>query len=178
MSVSPKTVRPVAVPTSAEHPDGLLRPLAAYLDALEARVAALERRSSAVPLMTAADAARYAQVNVETILRASGPASCRWPAMSAARPGSLVMPSTAGLPSAHRRRRFPLRPAGVPVRGQARRLRQRGGPWAECRRQLAHGLLADPGAIRQRDRRARRSVSTKGADALAPRNQERFSAHR
>ena len=45
-------------------------PLAAYLDSLEARVAALERRSSAVPLMNAADAARYAQVNVETILRA------------------------------------------------------------------------------------------------------------
>ena len=50
--------------------DGLLGPLAAYLDALEARVGALERRLSAVPLMTAADAARYARVNVETILRA------------------------------------------------------------------------------------------------------------
>ena len=70
MSEIPKTVRPVAVPASVEHPDGLLGPLAAYLDALEARVAALERRSSAVPLMTAAHAARYAQVNVETILRA------------------------------------------------------------------------------------------------------------
>jgi hypothetical protein len=30
----------------------------------------LEQRLSAVPLMTAADAARYAQVNVETLLRA------------------------------------------------------------------------------------------------------------
>ena len=30
----------------------------------------MERRSSAVRLMTAADAARYARVNVETILRA------------------------------------------------------------------------------------------------------------
>jgi excisionase family DNA binding protein len=53
-----------------QHLDGLLGPLAAYLDTLEARVGALERRLSAVPLMTAADAARYAQVNVETILRA------------------------------------------------------------------------------------------------------------
>jgi excisionase family DNA binding protein len=50
--------------------DALLGPLAAYLHALEARVAALERRLAAVPLMTAADAARYARVNVETILRA------------------------------------------------------------------------------------------------------------
>jgi excisionase family DNA binding protein len=49
---------------------GRLGPLAAYLDALEARVGALERRLAAVPLMTATDAARYAQVNVETILRA------------------------------------------------------------------------------------------------------------
>ena len=70
MSDIPKTVRPVAVPAGVQHVDGLLGPIAAYLDALEARVAALERRSSAVPLMTAADAARYAQVNVETILRA------------------------------------------------------------------------------------------------------------
>ncbi len=50
--------------------DGLLGPLAAYLDAVEARIGALERRLTAVPLMTAADAARYARVNVETILRA------------------------------------------------------------------------------------------------------------
>ena len=50
--------------------DGLLGPLVAYMRALEARVGALERRLSAVPLMTAADAARYARVNVETILRA------------------------------------------------------------------------------------------------------------
>ena len=45
-------------------------PLAAYLDALEATVGALERRLSAVPLMTAADAARYTRVDVKTILRA------------------------------------------------------------------------------------------------------------
>jgi len=50
--------------------DGPMGPLAAYLRALEVRVGALERRLSAVPLMTAADAAAYARVNVETILRA------------------------------------------------------------------------------------------------------------
>jgi len=44
--------------------------LAAYLDALEARVRTLERRLAAVRLMTAADAAAYALVDVETILRA------------------------------------------------------------------------------------------------------------
>jgi excisionase family DNA binding protein len=69
MSDIPETVRPDVVAAGVQHPDGL-GPLAAYLHALEARVAALERGSSAVPLMTAADAARHAQVNVETILRA------------------------------------------------------------------------------------------------------------
>jgi excisionase family DNA binding protein len=65
------TVRPDLVPARVKDLDGLLGPLAAYLDALQARVAApLERRLSAVPLMTAADAARYARVDVETILRA------------------------------------------------------------------------------------------------------------
>ena len=66
MSDIPKTVRPDVVPAGVQQVDGLLSALAAYLDALEARVAALERRSSAVPVMTAADAARYARVNVET----------------------------------------------------------------------------------------------------------------
>ena len=70
MSDIAKTVGPDLVPASVRHLDGLLGPLAAYLDALEARVGALERRLSAVPLMTAADAARYTRVNVETILRA------------------------------------------------------------------------------------------------------------
>jgi excisionase family DNA binding protein len=45
-------------------------PLTAYLGALEARVAALEARLSASALMTAAHAAQYAQVAVNTILRA------------------------------------------------------------------------------------------------------------
>ena len=62
--------RPGLLVAGGDQLDGLLGPLAAYLDALEARVAALERRSSAVRLMTAADAAAYARVNVETILRA------------------------------------------------------------------------------------------------------------
>ena len=65
-----KTARPDVVSVSVQHLDGLLDPLAAYLDAVEARVAALERRLTAVPLMTAADAARYTRVNVKTILRA------------------------------------------------------------------------------------------------------------
>jgi excisionase family DNA binding protein len=44
--------------------------LTAYLHGLEARVAALEAQLSASALMTAADAAEYARVGVETILRA------------------------------------------------------------------------------------------------------------
>jgi hypothetical protein len=49
---------------------GLNIPLAAYLHALEARVAALEARLSASALMTPAHAAQHAQVAVKTILRA------------------------------------------------------------------------------------------------------------
>ena len=70
MSDVPNTVRPGVVPAGVEHLDRLLGPLAAYLDALEARVGALEQRSTAVPLIAAADAARYARVDVKTILRA------------------------------------------------------------------------------------------------------------
>ena len=65
-----KTARPDVLVAGGQDLDLLLGPLVAYLHALEARVGALERRLSAVPLMTAADAARYARVNVETILRA------------------------------------------------------------------------------------------------------------
>jgi excisionase family DNA binding protein len=50
--------------------DGPLGPLTAYLRALEARVAALEAQLLAGALMTPADAAECARVNVETILRA------------------------------------------------------------------------------------------------------------
>jgi excisionase family DNA binding protein len=73
MSDIAETVGPDLVPASVRHLDGLLGRLAAYLDALEARVSALKRRLSAAPLTTAADAARYAHVNVETILRAVRP---------------------------------------------------------------------------------------------------------
>jgi Helix-turn-helix domain len=65
-----RTARPAVLVAGGRDLDLLLGPLAAYLRALEARVGALERRLSAVPLMTAADAARHAGVNVETILRA------------------------------------------------------------------------------------------------------------
>ena len=65
-----RTTRPDAFVAAGDELNGRLGPMAAYLDALEARVGALERRLPAVPLMTAADAARYARVNVETILRA------------------------------------------------------------------------------------------------------------
>ena len=54
-----RTARPDVHVAGGQDLDVLLGPLAAYLDGLEARVAALERRLSAVPLMTAADPARY-----------------------------------------------------------------------------------------------------------------------
>jgi excisionase family DNA binding protein len=63
-----RTARPDVHVVGGQDLDVLLDPLAAYLNALEARVGAVERRRSAVPLMTAADAARYTRVNVETIL--------------------------------------------------------------------------------------------------------------
>jgi len=65
-----KAGRPDLILAGGDKLDGPVGPLAGYLRALEARVAALERRLSAVPLMTAADAAPYAPVNAETILHA------------------------------------------------------------------------------------------------------------
>ena len=65
-----KTETPDPLFASGQDVEGVLGPLAAYLYALEARIATLERRRSAVPLVTAADAARYARVNVATIVRA------------------------------------------------------------------------------------------------------------
>lgn len=65
-----RTAGPDVLVAGGQDLDLLLGSLAAYLHALEARVAALERRLSAVPLMTAADAARSTRVNVATILRA------------------------------------------------------------------------------------------------------------
>jgi len=65
-----KTARPELILAGGQDLDGLFEPLAAYLRALEARIGAPERRLPAVPVMTAADAVRYARVNAETILRA------------------------------------------------------------------------------------------------------------
>jgi excisionase family DNA binding protein len=65
-----KTARPDLLLAGGDELDGPVGPLAAHLRALEVRIGALERRLSAVPLMTPADAAAYARVNVETILRA------------------------------------------------------------------------------------------------------------
>ena len=70
MTDSGRTGQPDVLGAGGQDLDGLLGPLAVYLHALEARVGALEARSSAVPLMTAADAAAYARVEAETILRA------------------------------------------------------------------------------------------------------------
>ena len=129
-----RTARPDVFPAGGEDLDGLLGPLAAYLRALEARVAALERRLSAVPLMTAADAARTPGSMWRRSCARSGPASSRWPAMSAAPPGSPAMPSTAGLPRDHpRRRRFLRSPASTAGERQAMPSRRHGKRWAECR---------------------------------------------
>ena len=70
-----RTARPDVLVAGGQDLDGLLGPLAAYLDALEARVGALERRLSAVPLMTAADAARTPESTWRRSCARSGPAS-------------------------------------------------------------------------------------------------------
>ncbi|MGZ6268903.1 MAG: hypothetical protein ACXWNI_07320 [Candidatus Limnocylindrales bacterium] len=88
-----RTTRPDVLVAGGQDLDGLLGPVAADLDALEARVAALERRLSAVPLMTAADAARYARVNVEAILRAVRTGEVAVAGYVGRSPGSLAMPS-------------------------------------------------------------------------------------
>ena len=134
MSDIAKTVGPDLVPASVLHLDGLLGPLAAYLDALEARVAALERRLSAVPLMTAADAARYTRVNVETILRAVRASELPAAATLAARLGSLAMPSQLACREIGRggTGSFAAPPPSA-AKGEAMPSRQHGRRWAECR---------------------------------------------
>jgi excisionase family DNA binding protein len=67
---SGRTARPNVLVAAGDELGGRLGPLAVYLRALEARIGALDRRLSAVPLMTPADAAARARLNVETILRA------------------------------------------------------------------------------------------------------------
>jgi hypothetical protein len=62
-----KTPRPDLLLASGDELDAPVGPLAAHLRALELRIGALESRLFAVPLMTPADAAAYARVNVETI---------------------------------------------------------------------------------------------------------------
>jgi hypothetical protein len=101
-----KAGRPDLILAGGDKLDGPVGPLAGYLRALEARVAALERRLSAVPLMTAADAAPYARVDVETILHAVRGGELPVAGWAAAPAGSPAMPSSAGsLPDHPERRR-------------------------------------------------------------------------
>ncbi len=70
MSDIGKMARPDLLLAGGGELHGPLGPLAAYLSALEARVVALEAQLSASSLMATSDAAQYARVGVETILRA------------------------------------------------------------------------------------------------------------
>ena len=119
--------------TGGQDLDLLLGPLAAYLHAPEARVGALERRLSAVPLMTATDAARHTRLNVETILRA-------------VRAGELAVAGYVGrspriardaLESRLARRSSPAapaspQPAAIGGERQAMPSRRNRRRWAEC----------------------------------------------
>ena len=153
-----RTVAPdVLVVVVGQDLDVLLGPLAAYLDALEGRVAALERRSSAVPLMTASDAARYARVNVETILRA-------------VRAGELPVAGYVGRSprisrDALNRWLATRSPSAPPVAREPRRARGRKasdaveaawqGDGVNVARQLGHSGPLPPRYLRLRDGRAR-----------------------
>ena len=124
-------VRPEVCVAGGQDLHGLLVPLVSYLHALEATVAALERRSSAVPLMTAV-AARAGQRG-DNPARGAGRRALRcrlhWPL-----PGSAAMPSTPGLPLDHpRRHRPPRSPAAIGGEGPAMPSRRHGTRWAECR---------------------------------------------
>jgi hypothetical protein len=130
--------RPDLLVAGGDELDGLLGPLAAYLDALEARVGALEAQMSALRLMTAADAARYARVNVETILRA-------------VRAGELSVAGYVGHPRGHRLLRRP----GVAGERPAMLSRRHGRRWAEIRAAAHHSYPADSGHHRQVPDKAR-----------------------
>ena len=64
------TARRNEIPADGSGERGLLGPLDAYLQSLEARIGALEAKLSASTLMTTAEVAQYARVGVETIQRA------------------------------------------------------------------------------------------------------------
>ena len=97
----------------------------------------------------------------------SGPAKSRWPAMSAAHPGSLAMPSTAGsLPDHPQRRRLLRSPAGVASESQAMPSRRHGGRWSECRGPARLQWPAPPRHLRSRDGRARRAPRLAAVDAI------------
>jgi len=129
-----RTARPDLILAGGQDIGDLLGPLATYLRVLEARVGALERRLSAVPLMTAADAARYARLNWRRSCARSAPAKSRWPAMSAALHGSPARPSSAGsLPKHHQRRRLLASRAELEVGRQATLLRRHGNGSGKAR---------------------------------------------
>ena len=115
--------------------DGPLGPLTAYLHAPEARVAALEARLSAGPLLTPADASQYARVAVKTILRAvrGGELARSWPCSVALR-GDLTRCSRrlACQQITRLRSRFLASPASVAVGRQAKRSRRRGESSADA----------------------------------------------
>jgi hypothetical protein len=162
MSDFGRTAGPEVLVAGGQDLDVLLGPLAAYLHALEARVGALEAQTSAVPLMTAADAAAYARVNVRRSCGRSGPVSSRSPAMSAARPGSLAMPSTAGLPRDHQRRhRFLCSPAGVAAKGKRCRRGGMASAGLNVARQLGHGSWLTLETYGQVDGRVQRSAKAR-----------------
>ena len=97
----------------------------------------------------------------------SGPARSRWPAMSAAHPGCLAMPSTAGsLPDHPQRRRLLRSPAGVASESQAMPSRRHGGRWSECRGPPRLQWPAPPRHLRSRDGRARPAPRLAAVDAI------------
>ena len=164
MSDFAKTVGPDLVPASVQHVDGLLGPLAAYLDGLEARVAALERRLSAVPLMTAADdrAVRTGQCGDDPARgpgrRAPGRRQCRpLPSDLPRCPQPLacreIIRGGTGLSAA--------RPAS---RARSKRCRRGGmaGAGMNVARQLGHGAGLPIDTYPSRDGRARPRAEARG----------------
>ena len=159
-----RTVAPDVLVAGGQDLDGLLGPLVAYLDALEARVGALERRLSAVPLMTAADAARVRPGQC-------GDDPARGPGRRALG-GRLCRPLPPDLSRCPQRLAcheiirggtgFSAAPPASRYEGKRCRRGGMAGAGLNVARQLAHGGPAPPGHLRSRDGRARPRAEARG----------------
>jgi len=157
-----RTAGPEVLLAGGQDLDVLLGPLVAYLHALEARVGARGADiGCSVDDGGGRGGVRPGQCGDDP---AGGPGrrALGRRVMSAARPGSLAMPSTAGLPRDHQRRhRFLRSPAGVAAKGKRCRRGGMASAGLNVARQLGHGSWPTLETYGQVDGRVQRGAKAR-----------------